>query len=148
MSNYTFANLLEFEVALTELPSGYQKVEYIESSGTQYIDTGIVYQYANAYNIDKIINTSSTSNYYGNQGVLQIDMSIFSSYTGQKIKVSQRNTGNIRCSIYIDDVFKQYGYDMSTHSEGYSYRVFSLGHYGTYSIYKCYYFKCYVNAST
>ena len=46
-SGYHYANYIEpldvlYWIELPELPSGYTELEYIESSGTQYVDTRVV----------------------------------------------------------------------------------------------------------
>ena len=42
MATYTFDTLIYFELSTITLPSGYTKLQYIESTGTQYIDTLLV----------------------------------------------------------------------------------------------------------
>lgn len=39
MAQYTFDTLVDFDIANAVLPNEYQKVEYLESTGTQWIDT-------------------------------------------------------------------------------------------------------------
>jgi len=41
MATYTFDTLFDFEFANIDLPSGYQRVEWIQATGTQYINTGL-----------------------------------------------------------------------------------------------------------
>ena len=42
MAQYTFDTLKDFELAGISLPSGYQRVEWLQSTGTQYINTGLM----------------------------------------------------------------------------------------------------------
>ena len=41
MAQYTFDTIKDFELAGISLPSGYQHVEWLQSTGTQYINTGL-----------------------------------------------------------------------------------------------------------
>ena len=41
MAQYTFDTLKDFELAVISLPSGYQRVEWLQATGTQYINTGL-----------------------------------------------------------------------------------------------------------
>ena len=42
MAQYTFDTLKHFELAGISLPTGYQRVEWLQSTGTQYINTGLM----------------------------------------------------------------------------------------------------------
>ena len=42
MAQYTFDTLKDFELAGKSLPSGYQRVEWLQATGTQYINTGLM----------------------------------------------------------------------------------------------------------
>ena len=42
MAQYTFDTLKDFEPAGIYLPSGYQRVEWLQATGTQYINTGLM----------------------------------------------------------------------------------------------------------
>ena len=58
-----------FEAKTNLLPSEYQQVEYIESTGTQYIDTGYYWQHENI-EIDfsgKIVTNSTWQSLFGNE---------------------------------------------------------------------------------
>ena len=41
MATYTFDTIKDFELACISLPSGYQRVEWLQATGTQYINTGL-----------------------------------------------------------------------------------------------------------
>ena len=42
MASYTFDTLKDLELAGISLPSGYQRVEWLQATGTQYINTGLM----------------------------------------------------------------------------------------------------------
>ena len=50
---------------LTNLPEGYAQVSYLESTGTQYIDTGVIYDTNNTYTISGKINYSRKTTFTG-----------------------------------------------------------------------------------
>ena len=58
------------------LPSGYTEVEYIESTGTQYIDTGLVCNQSDNYKIELDCDLTSSAYYAGANGYLQYQASI------------------------------------------------------------------------
>ena len=41
MATYTFDTIKDLELACISLPSGYQRVEWLQATGTQYINTGL-----------------------------------------------------------------------------------------------------------
>ena len=57
--------LYETSLQLNRLPAGYTELEYIQMSGTQYIDTGINAQ--DYYNVKSKINSSQNSGLYGGE---------------------------------------------------------------------------------
>lgn len=61
--------MIEF---ISQLPTEYQEVEYIESSGTQYIDTGFVVNKSDSYvlEIDGLF-PSQAQTYQGCNGYMQ-----------------------------------------------------------------------------
>lgn len=65
--------MIEF---ISRLPQGYQEVEYIESSGTQYIDTGFVVNKPDSYvlEIDGLFSSQSQA-YQGCNGYMQFYVS-------------------------------------------------------------------------
>lgn len=65
--------MIEF---VSRLPQGYQEVEYIESSGTQYIDTGFVVNKSDSYvlEIDGLFSSQSQA-YQGCNGYMQFYVS-------------------------------------------------------------------------
>ena len=65
--------MIEF---ISRLPQGYQEVEYIESSGTQYIDTGFVVNKSDSYvlEIDGLFSSQSQA-YQGCNGYMQFYVS-------------------------------------------------------------------------
>lgn len=58
------------------LPSGYTELEYIQSSGTQYIDTGLVCSQSDNYKIELDCDLTSSAYYAGANGYLQYQASI------------------------------------------------------------------------
>ena len=48
---------------MSGLPSGYKQLEYIESSGTQYIDTGIVA--SSGFEVEIKLKANSHNNFCG-----------------------------------------------------------------------------------
>lgn len=59
-----------------KLPSGYTQVEYLQGSGTQYIDTGLVCNKSDAYRYDVIADLTNNANYAGCNAYLQYQASI------------------------------------------------------------------------
>lgn len=60
----------------SRVPAGYTEVEYIQSSGTQYIDTGLVCSQSDNYKIELDCNLTSSAYYAGANGYLQYQASI------------------------------------------------------------------------
>ena len=69
------------------LPSGYQEVEYIESNGTQYIDSGIPLGFENGFEVKFYNKSRSASSGYG---------AIFGCRTPYYELVSFMNNGTLR----------------------------------------------------
>lgn len=76
------AKIIKSACTVSGLPYGYTEVEYLESSGTQYIDTGVIYQ--NGYNIESYFtcDTSTTGSkflfgVYGNGNLRQCAFSTY-----------------------------------------------------------------------
>ena len=62
------------------------EIEYLQSSGTQWIDTG--YKSNNIDSFELIIVTDGTSNYMGSNGNLQVDLSYGKNLGKRNIKVT------------------------------------------------------------
>ena len=60
----------------SRLPSGYTELEYIQSSGTQYVDTGLVCSQSDNYKIELDCDLTSSAYYAGANGYLQYQASI------------------------------------------------------------------------
>lgn len=60
----------------SRLPSGYTQLEYIQSSGTQYIDTRLVCSQSDNYKIELDCDLTSSAYYAGANGYLQYQASI------------------------------------------------------------------------
>ena len=60
----------------SRLPSGYTEVEYIQSSGTQYLHTGLVCSQSDNYKIELDCDLTSSTYYAGANGYLQYQASI------------------------------------------------------------------------
>ena len=60
----------------SRLPSGYTELEYIQSSGTQYLDTGLVCSQSDNYKIELDCDLTSSAYYAGANGYLQYQASI------------------------------------------------------------------------
>lgn len=52
----------------TVLPSGYTELEYIQSTGTQYIDTGFKADYNSRFTADFMLNSTSTGYVFASRG--------------------------------------------------------------------------------
>lgn len=75
----------------TPLPSGYTRLKYIESSGTQYIDTGIVAQEGLQIEIATIVNGSGFQNIAGVGSVILLQTSngsLYNVYFGGALQTS------------------------------------------------------------
>lgn len=80
------------------LPTGYTKLEYIQSDGTQYVDTGIKVNKADAYKMMLIAHLTSNDNYAGCNGYMQFQANIGN---GQKSEITI-NYANITEKIFVD----------------------------------------------
>ena len=88
-----------------DLPNEYQEVEYIESSGTQYIDTGFIPDYTNGYQIEVDFAPNKLGYRY----------SMLSGYDEQNalcLEITTSNQGRIYCyngavGVYIGTVTTQ-----------------------------------------
>lgn len=85
----------------TILPPEYAQIPYIECNGDSYIDTGIVYSYANSYSIDTNM-LQDASMLVGAEGNLSLTLNDISS--GSIIKIKQVMAANGICNIYVDNV--------------------------------------------
>lgn len=85
----------------TILPPEYAQIPYIECNGDSYIDTGIVYSYANSYSIDTNM-LQDASMLVGADGNLSLNLNDISS--GVKINIKQVMAANGICNIYVDNV--------------------------------------------
>ena len=85
----------------TILPPEYAQIPYIECNGDSYIDTGIVYSYANSYSIDTNM-LQDASMLVGAEGNLSLNLNDISA--GSIIKIKQVMAANGICNIYVDNV--------------------------------------------
>ena len=85
----------------TILPPEYAQIPYIECNGDSYIDTGIVYSYANSYSIDTNM-LQDASMLVGADGNLSLNLNDISA--GSIIKIKQVMAANGICNIYVDNV--------------------------------------------
>lgn len=85
----------------TILPPGYAQIPYIECNGDSYIDTGIVYSYANSYSIDTNM-LQDASMLVGAEGNLSLNLNDISA--GSIIKIKQVMAANGICNIYVENV--------------------------------------------
>ena len=85
----------------TILPPEYAQIPYIECNGDSYIDTGIVYSYANSYSIDTNM-LQDASMLVGADGNLSLNLNDISS--GVKINIKQVMAANGICNIYVENV--------------------------------------------
>ena len=58
------------------LPSGYKELEYIEGSGSQYIDTKLICNKSGSWRYSIVADLANNSNYAGCNGYLQYQASI------------------------------------------------------------------------
>lgn len=76
------AKIIKSACTVSGLPYGYTEVEYLESSGTQYIDTEVIYQ--NGYNIESYFtcdtSTASSKFLFGVYGNGSLRQCAFSTY--------------------------------------------------------------------
>lgn len=85
----------------TILPPEYAQIPYIECNGDSYIDTGIVYSYANSYSIDTNM-LQDASMLVGAEGNLSLNLNDISA--GSIIKIKQVMAANGICNIYVENV--------------------------------------------
>ena len=85
----------------TILPPEYAQIPYIECNGDSYIDTGIVYSYANSYSIDTNM-LQDASMLVGAEGNLSLNLNDISA--GSIIKIKQVMAANGICNIYVGTV--------------------------------------------
>ena len=85
----------------TILPPEYAQIPYIECNGDSYIDTGIVYSYANSYSIDTNM-LQDASMLVGAEGNLSLNLNDISA--GSIINIKQVMAANGICNIYVDNV--------------------------------------------
>ena len=68
----TFNERPLIKITGTRLPSDYQEVEYIESTGTQYIDTGVYATVDTGYSLEFLTTHLSDQILFGAQGITQL----------------------------------------------------------------------------
>ena len=86
----------------TTIPSGLVELEYIESTGTQYLDTGITVNKSDNKELIMSCQLGNDSSYAGANGYMQYQASITGGAKGI-LKISYKN--NIE-TIYFNDVLK------------------------------------------
>lgn len=84
------------------LPSGYTQLEYIQSSGTQYIDTRLLCNKSDYYELEMEIQLTNNSAYAGANGYMQFQASITG---GAKCRLKVVYQDNIE-KIYVEDALK------------------------------------------
>ena len=85
------------------LPSGYTQLEYIQSSGTQYIDTGLTCNKADNYQIKIDCELANENKYAGANGYLEYQASIMNGVRGN-LSVTYKNYIE---TISVDNVVKK-----------------------------------------
>ena len=111
-------DILRCRPRLNALPDAYQGVEYIESTGTQYINTGVSYDANNVYICKFLINNlqypqSNYSGIMGQDGKIQIAYGVSGVWqtgtgTGGSVSINTVYVGRVDCTtqkLYIDDVY-------------------------------------------
>lgn len=81
------------------LPSGYTALEYIESTGTQYIDTGLTVNKTDSYEMILIAHLANNDNFAGANGYLQFQAKIGNN---KKSKINIKYIKKIE-TIFVDD---------------------------------------------
>lgn len=81
------------------LPSGYIALEYIESTGTQYIDTGLIVNKTDSYEMILITHLTNNDNWAGANGYLQFQAKIGNN---KKSKIDIKYINKIG-TIFVDD---------------------------------------------
>lgn len=84
------------------LPSGYTQLEYIQSSGTQYIDTRLLCNKSDYYELEMEVQLTNNSAHAGANGYMQFQASITG---GAKCRLKVVYQDNIE-KIYVDDALK------------------------------------------
>ena len=96
--------MIEF---ISQLPTEYQEVEYIESSGTQYIDTGFVVNKSDSYvlEIDGLFPSQAQA-YQGCNGYMQFITSSKYGISGDSsVAVGNRNTVRVEYANQTEKLF-------------------------------------------
>ena len=70
----------------TRLPDGYTEVEYIESTGTQYIDTGIYATNKTLVNAKLYTENNGNRNWFGGSAYTDNNNFVFNSYSQKKLE--------------------------------------------------------------
>lgn len=83
----------------SRLPEGYTEVQYIQSTGTQYVDTGVKVNKADAYKLVLTAHLTSNDNYAGCNGYMQFQAKIGN---GQKSKITVEYA-NVTETISVND---------------------------------------------
>ena len=86
----------------SRMPAGYTEVEWIQSSGTQYIDTGLVCNKADDYELNLDCHLTNNAFFAGANGYMQFQASVTSGVRCN-LKVAYKN--NVE-TISVDDVVK------------------------------------------
>lgn len=81
------------------LPNGYTELAYIQSDGTQYVDTGIKVNKADAYKMVLTVHLTNSDDYAGCNGYMQFQANIGN---GQKSKITV-DYANVTETIFVDD---------------------------------------------
>lgn len=81
------------------LPIGYILLEYIESTGTQYIDTGLTVNKIDSYEMILIAHLANNDNWAGANGYLQFQAKIGNN---KKSKINIKYINKIE-TIFVDD---------------------------------------------
>ena len=84
------------------LPAEYEEVEYLQSSGTQYIDTGIKPNSNTTYNLSGIFTQLAGTARMGSRNAQQVNECVINSVNGNQLRISYGNqqiltnkTGNV-----------------------------------------------------
>lgn len=86
----TFGESKSVELAYSRLPSAYQEVEYLQSSGTQYIDTNLLANMSYTYKLklDSIVSSGQYNYLFGSAVAWQNRMRFVSSYYSTEIALN------------------------------------------------------------
>lgn len=115
--------------AYDTLPDGYQRVEYIESNGTQYIDTGITMEKTDDIKIeyDYQFKSSTDGLWSGANGYLQLQYSYVG--TTDRVKIKVEYTQNTE-KVYVNNV-NTYTHDWQSYDNiNIKIGIFKLGNGG------------------